>query len=293
MPVWPLGMCAVENSTGKMRKTTLSVEALDAFRKTIQDFYKQHGRQFPWRETADPYHILVSEIMLQQTQTDRVLPKYNQFVVRFPNVDCLAKAELREILEVWQGLGYNRRAISLQRIAQLVSERFGGRIPDGAETLRTFPGIGQATAGAIVAFGFNRPEIFIETNIRRVFLHFFFPGIERVRDKDILPLIEQTMNRVQPRHWYYALMDYGVWLKKTEGNPNRRSAHYHRQAPFEDSDRQIRGLVIKTLLEGRELNEDALVKALKKSPKRVKRIIRQLIEEGFLVDTAGRLRIAR
>ncbi len=274
---------------GKIRSATLSVEA---FRKTIQDFYKQHGRQFPWRESADPYHILVSEIMLQQTQTDRVLPKYNQFLVRFPNVDCLAKAELREILEVWQGLGYNRRAISLQRIAQLVSGRFGGTIPDCAETLRTFPGVGQSTAGAIVVFGFNRPEIFIETNIRRVFLDFFFPGMEKVRDKDILPLIEQTMDRSQPRHWYYALMDYGVWLKKTEGNPNRRSAHYHRQAPFENSDRQVRGLIVKTLLEGRELNEEDLVKALKKSPKRIKGIIRQLIEEGFLAETSGRLRIA-
>jgi A/G-specific adenine glycosylase len=285
-------MCAVENSMGKMRDATLTVEALAAFRKTIQDYYERHRRQFPWRETADPYHILVSEIMLQQTQTDRVLPKYDQFLVRFPDVDCLAQAELREILEVWQGLGYNRRALSLQRIARLVGERFGGRIPDRVETLRTFPGIGQATAGAVVAFGFNRPEIFIETNIRRVFLHFFFPGMERVRDKDILPLIEQTMDRVRPRHWYYALMDYGVRLKKTEGNPNRRSAHYHRQAPFEDSDRQIRGLIVKTLLEGRELNEDDLVKALKKSPKRTKGIIRQLVAEGFLTETSGCLRIA-
>lgn len=276
-----------------MKSATLSEAAVANFRKTIEDNFRKRGRKFPWRETADPYHILVSEIMLQQTQTDRVLTKYDQFLARFPNVDSLAQAELREILGVWQGLGYNRRALALQRIAQLVSERFDGRIPDRADTLRTLPGIGQATAGAILAFGFNRPEIFIETNIRRVFLHFFFHGVERVQDKEILPLVEQTLDRDQPRHWYYALMDYGVWLKKTEGNPNRRSAHYHRQAPFENSDRQLRGLVVKTLLEGRDLSEDDLVKALKKSPKRVKGIIRRLIEEGFLAETAGRLRIAR
>lgn len=276
-----------------MKSATLSEAAVANFRKTIEDNFRKRGRKFPWRETADPYHILVSEIMLQQTQTDRVLTKYDQFLARFPNVDSLAQAELREILGVWQGLGYNRRALALQRIAQLVSERFDGRIPDSADTLRTLPGIGQATAGAILAFGFNRPEIFIETNIRRVFLHFFFHGVERVQDKEILPLVEQTLDRDQPRHWYYALMDYGVWLKKTEGNPNRRSAHYHRQAPFENSDRQIRGLMVKTLLEGRDLSEDDLVKALKKSPKRVKGIIRRLIEEGFLAETAGRLRIAR
>ena len=222
--------------------------AAHRFRRRLYRFFHDQGRQLPWRATTDPYHILVSEIMLQQTQVERVALKYEPFLNAFPDVWSLARAPLRDIMAAWQGLGYNRRALALQRIARRLVAEFDGRLPDSVDTLRTFPGIGEATAGALAAFAFNQPVVFIETNIRRVFLHCFFPGQSGVRDREILPLVDQTLDRLQPRPWYYALMDYGSMLKRAAPNPNRRSAHHQRQAPFADSDRQIRGLILKALL---------------------------------------------
>jgi A/G-specific adenine glycosylase len=237
----------------------------------------------PWRQTHDPYQILVSEIMLQQTQVQRVETKYQEFIAVFPDFPSLARAPLREVLRVWQGMGYNRRGMALQKIAQRVVAEFKGKLPDSVETLRTFPGVGAATAGAIVAFAFNKPTVFLETNIRRVFLHTFFHNREGVRDRELLPLIERTLDREKPRQWYYALMDYGARLKKDAENPNRRSAHYTRQSPFEGSDRQIRSLILKTLLVKPRLSMSQLLKAVGKVPTRTERIIGQLGEEGFLV----------
>jgi len=187
------------------------------------------------------------------------------------------------VLRVWQGMGYNRRAMALQKIAQRVVTEYDGRLPDSVETLRTFPGIGAATAGAIVAFAFDKPTVFLETNIRRVFLHIFFHDRERVKDRELLPLVEKTLDREKPRQWYYALMDYGAALKKQSENPNRRSAHYVRQSPFEGSDRQIRSLILKTLLAKPRLSMSQLLEALGKGAKRTERIIDRLGEEGFLV----------
>ncbi len=270
----------------------LTAAAVHRFRRHLYRFFHEQGRQMPWRTTTDPYHILVSEIMLQQTQVERVALKYEAFIAAFPDVRSLARAPLRDVMARWQGLGYNRRALALQRIAQMVVTEFDGRLPASVETLRTFPGIGAATAGALAAFAFNQPVVFIETNIRRVFLHCFFPGQNRVRDREILPLVDQTLDRKQPRPWYYALMDYGAMLKRTTPNPNRRSAHHQRQAPFADSDRQIRGLILKALLSSPALSVAELVKAVGKSPARTTGIIPRLIKEGLLEQEGGRLRIA-
>lgn len=267
-------------------------ESIDKFKQTIYQYYTEHRREMPWRVSRDPYHILVSEIMLQQTQVGRVLAKYEEFISRFPDFDTVSKAPLQEILGVWQGLGYNRRAIALQKICRLVVTEYGGVLPSSAETLQTFPGIGPATAGAICAFAFNQPTVFIETNIRRVFIHFFFPNKSGVRDIEILPLVEGTLDTRNPRTWYHALMDYGAMLKKEEHNPNRRSAHYNRQAPFQGSNREIRGLILKTLLGKAELTEGELIRLVGKSPKRVQPIITQLIREGFLVRAGNHLKIS-
>ena len=256
---------------------------LEEFRKLIYDHFQRHRREMPWRHTVDPYQILVSEIMLQQTQVQRVETKYEEFIAAFPNFRSLARAPLREVLRVWQGMGYNRRAMALQKIARRVVSEFNGKLPDSVETLRTFPGISAATAGAIVAFAFNKPTLFLETNSRRVFLHVFFSGKEGVKDSDILPLVEKTLDRENPRRWYYALMDYGAKLKREEENPNRRSAHYTRQSPFEGSDRQIRSLILKTLLVSPRLSVAQLVDAVGKPGKRVESIMTRLTEEGFLV----------
>ncbi|MBU4233644.1 MAG: A/G-specific adenine glycosylase [Proteobacteria bacterium] len=230
--------------------------------------------------------------MLQQTRVERVALKYEPFLNAFPDVWSLARAPLRDIMAAWQGLGYNRRALALQRIARQLVADFDGRLPASVETLRTFPGIGEATAGALAAFAFNQPVVFIETNIRRVFIHCFFPGQSGVRDREILPLVDQTLDRKQPRPWYYALMDYGSMLKRAAPNPNRRSAHHQRQAPFADSDRQIRGLILKALLGSPALSLEDLVKTVGKNPERTTRLIHTLIKEGFLEQEGAHLRIA-
>ncbi|MBI5571236.1 MAG: A/G-specific adenine glycosylase [Desulfomonile tiedjei] len=269
----------------------LTSKQIDRFRQIVYEHFREHGRDLPWRTTSDPYAILVSEIMLQQTQVERVLPKYEAFLEKFPDVAALARAPLRDVLAAWQGLGYNRRAMALQRIAQRVVDEFGGRIPESFDTLRSFPGIGPATAGEITAFAFGKPAVFIETNIRRVFIHYFFHDRTAVSDKEILLLVEATLDREQPRPWYYALMDYGVMLKTLEQNPNRRSKHYTRQARFEGSDRQIRGLILKTLVEKTSLRVDALVKAVGKDRERTQKQIDRHVEEGFLCRTGKVLSI--
>jgi A/G-specific adenine glycosylase len=223
-----------ENANGARHLMPATVRA---FRKLIYDFYREHGRAFPWRATHNPYHILVSEIMLQQTQTERVTDKYESFVNSFPDFSCLARTPLREILGAWQGLGYNRRAIALKEIAQRVIRDFQGNLPPSLEGLMSLPGIGRATAAAISTFAFNKPAVFLETNIRRVFIHHFFRNEDKVNDNEILPLVKQTLDTSNPRRWYHALMDYGVMLKKRHQNPNRKSAHYHKQGPFEGSNR--------------------------------------------------------
>ncbi len=270
----------------------LPLETVRAFRKQILQHYREHGRSLPWREDHDPYRVLVSEIMLQQTQVERVLPKYLAFLLRFPAVRALAAAPLREVLEAWQGLGYNRRAVALHRTAQHLIRDFDGMLPDSPDTLRTLPGIGSATAGALTAFAFNKPAVFIETNIRRVFIHFFFPGNASVADKQILPLVEATLDRSDPRTWYYALMDYGVMLKTVGDNPNRRSAHYHRQSAFHNSDRQIRGRIVKALVGRPILTVDELIDLVEASPERVHAMIHRLTSEGLLTNTGGMVTIA-
>jgi A/G-specific adenine glycosylase len=255
------------------------------FRVRIYHHYAAHGRMMPWRSSREPYHIVISEIMLQQTQIERVVTKYERFISTFPDFFSLAQAPLRDILNLWQGLGYNRRAISLQKISQRVVDEYGGKLPDSADTLQTFPGIGPATAGAICAFAFNQPTVFIETNIRRVFIHCFFPGRNGIRDREILPLVERTLDTSQPRTWYFALMDYGAMLREMSANPNRRSAHHTRQPPFAGSNRQIRGLVLRFLLENSEATERELLRTVGRSPDLVKKIIDQLVDEGFIRKT--------
>ncbi|MBI3634407.1 MAG: A/G-specific adenine glycosylase [Candidatus Yonathbacteria bacterium] len=239
------------------------------FQKKIWVFYKKEGRHnLPWRKTKDSYKILISEVMLQQTQVGRVLEEYPQFLKVFPNIEALADASFADILKTWQGMGYNRRALALHRLAKEIVEKYGGKVPHTRAELETLPGIGPYTAGAILAFAFNKPEIFIETNIRRVFIHHFFPrpalskipkGGARgyqpggstsklVRDREILSLVEQTLDTKNPREWYWALIDYGAQLPKIEKiNPNKRSKHYTKQSSFKGSLRELRGKIIRTL----------------------------------------------
>jgi A/G-specific adenine glycosylase len=264
------------------RKGRLSPDATAAFRKIIYGYYQRHARKFPWRATRNPYHILVSEIMLQQTQTERVIKKYRQFIKAFPDFATLSRTPLHKILIIWQGLGYNRRALALKRIAQRVVKEFAGNLPAGEEILTDFPGIGKATASAIAAFAFNQPSVFVETNIRTVFIHFFFRGRDRIKDSEILPLVRKTLDASSPREWYYALMDYGVMLEKTGEGHSRTSAHYKKQTPFRNSNRQIRGMILRTLLAKPGMSENEILSKLKINRDKTRLILLNLCEEGFV-----------
>jgi A/G-specific adenine glycosylase len=224
---------------------------LREFQETVLDYYREQRRDLPWRQSEpdgsfDPYKIMVSEIMLQQTQAARVIPKYLEFITVFPTIQSLATAPLADVLKAWSGLGYNRRAKFLWQAAGQIK----GTFPSSLEELVTLPGIGVNTAGAILAYSFNKPVVFIETNIRTVYIHHFFADRMEVHDKEILPILEASIDKEHPREWYWALMDYGVHIKSTIGNTARNSKHYAKQSTFVGSKRQIRGQVIRLLTKG-------------------------------------------
>jgi A/G-specific adenine glycosylase len=270
-----------------MKDVTLSTDEIRAFRQKIYDHYNLNRRDLPWRQTTNPYNIVVSEMMLQQTQVERVKDKYRGFIEAFPDFHALAKAPLKEVLSVWQGLGYNRRALALKQCAEEVISSYGGGLPQDLEDLCKLPGIGRATAGEILAFAFNVPTVFIETNIRRVFIHEFFDGEDNVKDTKILPLVEASLDRENPREWYWALMDYGSMLKKKVVNPNRRSAHYTRQSAFEGSDRRIRGIILRTLLKKAYVTEKELLCDVSIDQGRLTGILGKMAEDGLIREKDG------
>lgn len=266
----------------------MSKQCIIKFQETILHYYEHFGRSFSWRKRITPYHIVVSEVMLQQTQTHRVIEKFELFITRFPNFASLAAAPFEEVLRTWKGLGYNRRAMNLQKIAQIVTQGYSGTLPSDPAVLETFPGIGKATAASICAFAYNKPTTFIETNVRTVFIYFFYPTAKDIHDKELMPLIEKSVPKSDPRSWYYALMDYGVMLKKTIGNLSRQSKHHTKQSRFEGSDRQIRGMILQALLDTPGVTQNMLIKRLDKEEERVLKILKQLKSEGF-IQNRGRL----
>jgi A/G-specific adenine glycosylase len=267
------------------------VDKINRFQRTIYQYYKEHKRSMPWRETKDPYHILVSEVMLQQTQVSRVLDKYRQFITAFPTLQDLAKVPLRDVLSTWQGLGYNRRALALHELAKIVTGKYKGRIPADREFLRSLPGIGEATAGAICVFAYGQPVVFIETNIRSVFIHYFFKNEAGISDKQLLPLIEKNLDDKDPRNWYYALMDYGVFLKAHMPNPGRKSHNYKRPSRFAGSNRQKRGKILKFLLKYNQVNVDKICDLIDVEPCKTKIILDTLCQEGLIREKRGRYSI--
>lgn len=255
----------------------------------LNGYYKKHKRDLPWRKTNDPYKIMVSEIMLQQTQVNRVIPKYEAFLTKFPNVQKLANAKLAEVLSAWNGLGYNRRAKFLHQAVQKVVADFGGKIPRTVDELAQLPGIGKNTAGAIVAYAYNRSVVFIETNIRTVLLHHFFADQDDVSDRQLEEVLRELIIDVQnPREFYWSMMDYGTFLKITDNNI-KRSKHYVRQSKFVGSKRQVRGNVIKLLLENPKTQaqlQNALV------DERLAEVLGDLQKEGFVVYKQGHYRLS-
>lgn len=265
-------------------KKKISLTKTEAqFIKTVWEFYHTQGRHdLPWRKTADPYKIVVSELMLQQTQVVRVVPKYKEFLKLFPSVQRLAAAPLGDVLKAWQGLGYNRRAKFLWLAAQVVVSDHKGKWPTTFDGLKALPGIGNYTAGAVMGFAYNQPVPLIETNVRTVYIHHFFKDGEKVSDGELLPIIERTLYRENPREWNWALMDYGAYLKATVGNLNSKSKFYKKQSSFKESNRYIRGALLR-ILTNRSLTFLALQKALPEIEKeRLKLQLEALQAEGLL-----------
>lgn len=263
------------------------------FKKIVWDYYRKAGRHdLPWRKTRDPYRILVSEAMLQQTQVPRVLKKYEEFLGKFPTAAALAKAPVSDVLKAWKGLGYNRRALALKRAAEIVARERAGRFPRDARTLESLPGVGPSTRGAILAFCYGIATPYIETNIRAVFIHFFFEGKKAVHDRDILAQVERTLDRKNPREWYYALMDYGVHLKRTLPNPSRRSRHHVRQSPFKGSNREVRSRILSLVLEA-PCSANDIESFIGETVHDVEKVIADLKKEGFLAEKNGRYSISR
>lgn len=207
-------------------------------------------REMPWREDTRPYYVLVSELMLQQTQVERVVPKFQAFVTAFPDEKTLAAAPLAEVLKLWSGLGYNRRAKFLHEAAKRIVHNFNGKFPQTKEGLLNLPGVGVNTAGAILAYAFNLPSLFIETNVRTVFFHHFFNDREMVDDKEIMVLLGEVMDHEHPREFYWALMDYGTYLKKEGAGNVKMSKHYKKQSALKGSVREVRGQIVRQLASG-------------------------------------------
>lgn len=263
----------------------------EEFQELIWQKGRELYRDMPWRANTDPYFVLVSELMLQQTQVDRVIPKFNQFMMTFPSVKALAGATLAEVLTVWSGLGYNRRAKFLHEAAKKVMSEFDGKIPSTFEALVQLPGVGPNTAGAILAYSFNQPVVFIETNIRTVYFHHLFHDEVDIPDTVLREKVAHTIDKEHPREWYWALMDYGAYLKKQGTGQIDRSKHYKKQSPLKGSLREVRGMILKELSR-KDLTEQSLKLVLPQDD-RVERALADLIAEGMVAKTRDRLHLTR
>ncbi|MEE8722239.1 MAG: adenine glycosylase [Eggerthellaceae bacterium] len=271
-----------------------------AFVAMVEREGRARWRELPWRNVDDPYAVLVSEVMLQQTQVKRVLGYWERFLAHFPTVDALAAGSTSDVLELWQGLGYNRRALALKRCCEQCARDHAGALPKTSDELEALPGIGPATAAGVVAFAYNRPAVYLETNVRSVFLHELFPEREQVPDRELVPYVADTCPATGARAWYYALLDYGAYLKTQVENPSRRSRQYTRQSAFEGSHRQKRSFVLKCVLaqpEGVSAAEVARrLNAFEREQGRgdvpasaFDRLVAELADEGFFTAEDGRL----
>lgn len=246
----------------------------DLLREKGHDLY----RDMPWRQDTRPYYVLVSELMLQQTQVDRVIPKFHAFIKAFPDEKALAAASLADVIRLWSGLGYNRRAKYLHDVAKkIVSD---GKFPDNLIDLQLLPGVGKNTAGAIMTYSFNQSVVFVETNVRSVYLHHFFPTGELVDDKQIIALVERTIDHDNPREFYWALMDYGSWLKRRGAGKLQQSRHYKKQSPLKGSVREVRGQIIHALAKG-DMTASSLRKSIS-ADERFQAALDGLISDGLV-----------
>jgi len=284
----------------------LNVETLTSFVRHVLSEGQKHYRDFAWRQTTDPYSILLSEIMLQQTQVARVVGYYERWLERFPNIDAIAATSTSEVLDAWQGLGYNRRGLALKRLADEISEVRGGVLPASYEELQQLPGVGPATAAGVMAFAHNKFAPYLETNVRSVVLHELFADDCEVCDKEVKMVVEQVtsfLSQAQDsdlltepiiadaRSWNYALLDYGSWLKKTFPNPSRKSKQHTKQSKFEGSFRQKRAILLREILAQPNSCFEELRGRTGFEATDIERVLDLLCQERFIVCDNDRYRI--
>lgn len=259
------------------------------FQSQLLKWYRAHKRDdLPWRYTKhrpiSSYEILVSEIMLQQTQVPRVRDTFPKFLHVFPTMRRLADAPLDTVLREWQGMGYNRRALYLQKCAQKIIRQFDGLVPFDIAALEKLPGIGPYTAGAISCFAFNTKLVFFDTNIRKFFIHYFFTdhsAQRKISDAEIFPIAEKLLYRKNPRVWNYALMDYGALVLSRKPELLPRAKSYHKQSPFLGSNRFFRSQIVQYILKHNQASLDELQKA---SPRDILPILASLQKEGLVQE---------
>jgi len=252
---------------------------IEVFRRKIFDFYGDNRRSFPWRETRDRYAVMVSEIMLQQTQAERVVSKFTAWMDRFPDVAVLASAPLRDVLALWSGLGYNSRGQRLQSSARMVTERFGGVVPAAPAQLKTLPGIGDYTCRSIPVFADNLDVAAVDTNIRRIIIHeFALP--EETSKRSIQIAAEQLLPPGRSRDWHNALMDYGSLFLTSRATGIRSLT---KQSKFRGSKRWYRGRLLKELVASEQLLLEEIGERYSDCPWGIREIIDALVRDG-LVD---------
>lgn len=266
---------------------------ITVFRKSVYSYYCNNSRShLPWRTDYNPYHIFISEVMLQQTQVDRVINKFIDFTGLFPDFRSLADSNLEDVLAAWKGLGYNRRAVALRNAARIIVETFNSTLPDSPEQLKTLPGIGNATAASITAFAFNKPVVFLETNIRTVLIYHFFRDKQNIDDITLTNAAEIVLDRKNPRKWYSAMMDYGTMLKKSIGNESKKSRSYKKQTAFKGSRRELRGKILKALLENKSCTTKKLTAILDNDTASLLPVLSQLVNENIVRCVQGKYLIA-
>lgn len=263
----------------------------EEFIELLQEKGHELWRDMPWRRDTRPYYVLVSELMLQQTQVDRVIPKFEAFVARFPDEQALASASLADVLKLWNGLGYNRRAKYLHEAAKKIVAEHGGAFPCTREELLGLPGVGPGTAGAILAYAFNQPAVFIETNVRTVYFYHFFPEDDKISDTQLAETVENTIDRERPREFYWALMDYGTWLKKQGAGKVAQSKHYKKQSALKGSVREVRGQIVRVLT-----GDDLALAPLREvvgADDRFEPALAGLLRDGLVQETGGKLHLTK
>lgn len=266
---------------------SVSDDEIKAFRRKILRFYRTHGRQLPWRTTTDPYRITIAEIMLQQTQVERVIPKYEAWIAQWPDWSSLSRASTEQLLRVWSGLGYNRRALFLGKLANALVHQFKGQLPHDPALLETLPGIGPYTSRAILIFAFNRPLATVDTNIRRVLIHQF--GLSPSTSLETIRLFaERLVPKRLSRDWHNGLMDYSrlALPKQLAGVPP-----LSRQTRFEGSARQVRGEIIRMLLKGGTVTFRRICRATGRDLPTVERIAAGMAKDGLILLTKGKLNL--